>query len=92
MFVFGDNRKGQLGLGHRRRVGTPERVDFFETIFIKAVACSVNTLAITQLGTVYIFGEISGKIQDTPYLIGEVHTAKQAALVNDTAYIIDKQQ
>jgi alpha-tubulin suppressor-like RCC1 family protein len=62
LFAWGDNHRGNLGLGHNRTSAIPTRVTFSEKIL--DVACgSLHTLALTSSGAVYGWGRnVDGEI------------------------------
>ncbi|XP_053499392.1 protein RCC2 homolog isoform X1 [Ictalurus furcatus] len=58
LWSWGRNDKGQLGHGDTKRLDAPKLVEGFGEEVVVAAACGRNhTLALTENGTVYSFGE-----------------------------------
>ena len=61
---FGDNDKGQLGLGHNNNVTLPNRIQSLPKI--KQIACGANfTFCVDEEGLLWSFGEILGTVDNT---------------------------
>ena len=82
-FSWGDNTRGQLGLGNieERFVGTPRLIKMFETV--KLSACGdMHSLLLANSGIVYFFGfnanaseKSKTTIQNTPESIEKISSA-----------------
>lgn len=58
VYVWGNNSKGQLGLGHNIRQYTPCKLKFPDSVGIKQVMCAGDySMAITYLNEVYVWGD-----------------------------------
>ncbi|XP_043917756.1 protein RCC2 [Protopterus annectens] len=58
LWSWGRNDKGQLGHGDTKRVEAPKPIDVLESEVVVLAACGRNhTLALTENGTIFAFGE-----------------------------------
>ncbi|CAI2359384.1 unnamed protein product [Moneuplotes crassus] len=56
VFAFGDNSKGQLGMGHYKEIHTPTRIQALPENSVKEIStCGNQNLACTTSGKVYIW-------------------------------------
>ncbi|XP_016135662.1 protein RCC2 homolog [Sinocyclocheilus grahami] len=94
LWSWGRNEKGQLGHGDTKRLEAPKLVEGLGEEVIVAAACGRNhTMALTENGTIYSFGENKlGQLgqgnQTDPVLSPELHLNETRARVRASATLL----